>query len=150
MGLPDNRLDSIDKLDLIKSIEVNVNDLQPELIYVHHSGDLNIDHQLIHEAVITACRPLPGKNLKTILTYEVASSTEWRTSGSGSSFIPNWFVNIENQLSRKLKSLEIYNSEMRSWPHPRSIKAIEYQARLRGAQVGKEAAEAFSLMRNIL
>lgn len=147
---PDNRMDSLELLDVIKTVEKLVSKYQPDLIYTHHGGDLNIDHRIIHEAVLTACRPLPQQFVRTVLFFEVASSTEWQPFQSVPLFIPNWFVDITSTLELKLKALEIYHSEMRPWPHARSIKALKHLAHWRGASVGVEAAEAFMLGRNLL
>ncbi len=150
LDLPDNRLDSLDRLDLIKRIEESVERHRPECVYVHHSGDVNVDHRRLHEAVVTACRPMPGNVVRRLLSFEVASSTEWQPPGSASAFQPNWFVDISAQWERKREALAIYVSEMRDWPHARSLKAVEHLARWRGAQVGVEAAEAFCLLRQLL
>ena len=149
LDFPDNRLDSLDRLDLIKCIEARIDSCKPQVVYVHHAGDVNVDHRRLHEAVVTACRPIPGQSVRRLLSFEVASSTEWQPPGSAPAFQPNWFVNITEQLERKCEALMIYGQEMRPWPHARSIKALEYQARCRGAQVGVEAAEAFCLLRNL-
>ena len=149
LNLPDNRLDSLERLDLIKIIESHIDEWQPSIIYTHHSGDVNIDHRLLHEAVITASRPQPNQPVKTLLSFEIPSSTEWQPPGSAPSFNPNWFVNISSQWLLKKSALNEYNSEMREWPHPRSIEACEHLCRWRGAQVGVEAAEAFILLRNL-
>ena len=150
LEFPDNRLDSLDRLDLIKRIEECVERYKPECIYVHHSGDVNVDHRRLHEAVVTACRPIPGHLVKRLLSFEVASSTEWQPPGSAPAFQPNWFVDISDQLERKREALMSYSSEMRDWPHARSLKAVEHLARWRGAQVGVEAAEAFCLLRQLV
>ena len=149
LDLPDNRLDSLDRLDLIKQIELRIERHQPQVVYVHHAGDLNIDHRRLHEAVVTACRPTPGQPVKRLLSFEVASSTEWQPPGSAPAFQPNWFVDITAQWPRKREALEAYASEMRPWPHARSIEALEHLARWRGAQVGVAAAEAFCLLRHL-
>ncbi|MDB4346483.1 PIG-L family deacetylase, partial [bacterium] len=149
LDLPDNRLDSLDRLDLIKLIEERVVQHQPECVYVHHAGDVNVDHRRLHEAVVTACRPTPDHVVKRLLSFEVASSTEWQPSGSAPAFHPNWFVDISAQWERKRDALEAYSSEMRPWPHARSLEALEHLARWRGAQVGVEAAEAFCLLRHV-
>lgn len=146
---PDNRLDSVDRLDVIKIIGNLINQYRPAIVYTHHSGDLNIDHRIIHDAVVTACRPLPGNFVKTLLFFEVPSSTEWQTTNSAPYFNPNWFCDISNTLEMKLSALEVYQSEMREWPHPRSIKAVEHLAKWRGSIIGVEAAEAFLLGRHI-
>jgi LmbE family N-acetylglucosaminyl deacetylase len=149
LDCPDNRLDSLDRLDLIKLIEARMERHQPQVVYVHHAGDVNVDHRRLHEAVITACRPTPGQPVRRLLSFEVASSTEWQPPGSAPGFQPNWFVNITSQWPRKREALAAYASEMRAWPHARSIEALEHLARWRGAQVGVEAAEAFCLLRQL-
>jgi len=105
LDFPDNRLDSLDRLDLIKVIEEFINRHEPSTVYVHHAGDVNIDHRRLHEAVVTACRPTPGHCVKKLLSYEVASSSEWQPPGSAPVFQPNWFVDISEQWCRKKKSI---------------------------------------------
>ena len=149
LDFPDNRLDSIDLLDLIKVLENRINKIKPSIVYTHHHGDLNIDHKKVNQAVITACRPTPNQTVKKILSFEVASSTEWNPIGASFSFQPNYFVDISDQLDKKIKALNMYKNEMKPWPNARSIKAIEIQAFNRGAQIGVDSAEAFVLMREI-
>ena len=149
LDFPDNRMDSSDLLDVIKEIESAVYKLKPEIVVSHHSGDLNIDHRIVHESVMTACRPQPGHPVKRILSFEVASSTEWQSPAHSTPFLPNWFEDISGTLDVKIKALKAYHSEMRKWPHARSVKAVEYLAKWRGASVGTSAAEAFVLLREL-
>lgn len=149
LDLPDNRLDSIDRLDLIKHIEERIDRHQSEVVYVHHAGDVNVDHRRLHEAVVTACRPTPEHTVKRLLSFEIPSSSEWQTPGSAPLFQPNWFVDISDEWPRKREALVAYASEMRPWPHARSLEALEHLARWRGAQVGVNAAEAFCLLRQV-
>ncbi|PTQ69961.1 PIG-L deacetylase family protein [Pseudomonas sp. GV071] len=147
--LPDNRLDSLDLLDIVQKVEALVQRHQPGVVYGHWSGDVNIDHRLLHEAVVTACRPQPGHPVHTLLFFEVASSTEWQIPHSAPAFLPNWFNDISQTLDAKLRALDAYAMEMRAWPHPRSVRAVEHLARWRGATVGVDAAEAFVLGRRL-
>ena len=147
---PDNRLDSLDLLDLVKTVEKHVEKLRPSVVYTHHPGDLNVDHRRAHEAVVTACRPLPGHSVRELLFFEVPSSTEWQVAGAAAPFVPSWFVDVSATLDRKLRALEAYAPEMREFPHPRSTRAVEHLARWRGATIGCEAAEAFVLGRKIV
>tara|TARA_B100001250_G_C19806944_1_gene793791 strand:+ start:1453 stop:2136 length:684 start_codon:yes stop_codon:yes gene_type:complete len=149
LDYPDNRMDSVDIIDVVKSIEYHIEKLKPDEVVTHHLGDLNIDHQIIHQAVMTACRPTYGNTVKRILSFEVPSSTEWQSVTSGNSFRPNWFENVSESLDLKIEALKVYQSEIREWPHPRSLKAVEHLARWRGATVGCDAAEAFMLNRFI-
>ncbi|MDD2367118.1 MAG: PIG-L family deacetylase [Desulfuromonadaceae bacterium] len=149
-NLPDNRLDSVDLLDLVKLVEGCIQTIKPDILYTHHVGDVNIDHRRIHEAVVTATRPQPGQTVKTLLFFEVQSSTEWQPPGSAQAFVPNWFIDISLTLELKMKALTVYETEMRLWPHSRSCRAVEHLARWRGAIVGCQAAEAFILGRQII
>ncbi len=148
-SFPDNRMDSLDLLDIVKVIENIITEYQAQIVYTHHSGDVNIDHQIAHKAVVTACRPFPGQSIRRLLFFEVPSSTEWQATGLASSFCPNWYVDVSDTLENKLRALRLYSSEMRAWPHSRSLEAVEHLARWRGACIGVQAAEAFILGRNI-
>ena len=150
LDFPDNRMDSVDLLDIIKVIENEINEIYPEIIYTHHSNDLNVDHRITHQAVFTACRPEPGAIVKKIYCFEVPSSTEWQAHMARAPFMPYTFVDISDTLEKKLVALKSYESEMKPWPHSRSIKAVAHLARWRGASVGFEAAEAFSLSRDLV
>lgn len=146
---PDNRFDTVPLLDLVRTIEEHVADQRPQWVLTHHSGDLNIDHRRTHEAVLTACRPLPG-GPKKLLTFEIPSSTEWRFGRPGDAFLPNFFVDIENHLERKLEALSAYASELRPFPHPCSPEAIKAIAHRWGSVVGCKAAEAYVTLREII
>lgn len=147
--LPDNRLDSIPVLDITQKVEALIDQHRPTCLFTHHAGDLNIDHRRTHQAVITACRPQRGHPVRTLLCFELPSSTEWQPPGSGLAFTPHWFVDISATLEGKLAALDAYAAELRDWPHPRSRQGIEHLARWRGASVGCDAAEAFMLARHL-
>jgi len=146
VGLPDNRMDGLDLLDIVRSVEDFVHRIEPDLVYTHHASDINIDHRITHQAVVTACRPLPTSCVRAIYTFETVSSTEWGHSLSGIKFQPLIYIDITKQLPRKLKALGQYTSEMQPFPHARSFKAIEALATLRGSETGFEAAEAFGIV----
>jgi LmbE family N-acetylglucosaminyl deacetylase len=116
LGLPDNRLDGVELLDVVRHIEDFVQRHRPSLLLTHHCGDVNIDHRVVHDAVISACRPQPGHPVKELLFFEVPSSTEWRPAGSSHAFNPNYFVDISKTLPRKLEALNAYADELRPFP----------------------------------
>lgn len=146
---PDNRMDTVALLDITKALENLIAEYKPEVVFTHHAGDVNIDHRRMHEAAVTACRPQRGRPVKTLLCFEVPSSTEWQLPGSAPVFAPNWFVDISDTLDRKFAALDAYAAELRDWPHPRSRQGVEHLVRWRGAIVGVEAAEAFMLGRQL-
>ena len=146
---PDNRMDTVALLDITQAIESLITEHQPDTVFTHHAGDLNIDHRRMHEAVVTACRPQHGHPVKKLLCFEVPSSTEWQLPGSAPAFQPNWFEDISATLNRKMAALDAYAAELRDWPHPRSKQGVEHLAHWRGATVGVDAAEAFILGRTL-
>ena len=146
-SLPDNRMDGLELLDVVKLVETEIERYNPSLVLTHHAGDVNVDHRVLHDAVISACRPQPQHPVKNLLFFEIPSSTEWRPAASGTYFTPNYFYDVTGYMAQKLEALRAYAPEMRNFPHPRSIEAVEYLARWRGASVGCAAAEAFMLGR---
>ncbi len=149
LDLPDNRFDTVSQLDINKRVERLVEKHNPEAIYTHHAGDLNLDHVITHRAVLTATRPMSKSAVKTIYTFEVASSSEWAFDSTGPAFAPNVFVDIEKFIDAKCEAMSAYESEARDFPHPRSTQALRAQATHWGAGCGRAAAEVFQLVRDI-
>jgi N-acetylglucosamine malate deacetylase 1 len=145
---PDNRFDNIDLLEIIKVIEKEKNSFQPEIIFTHHGGDLNIDHQRTFQAVMTSSRPFQEDKLTTIVTFETPSSTEWQSSIDPRSFRPNFYVPLlKTHIENKSLAMECYQYEKRPFPHPRSPKALMVLAQNRGLAIGEKYAEAFCIVR---
>lgn len=147
--LPDNRFDSVPLLDVVKIVEELVDSVNPATIYTHHPGDLNVDHGVVHRAVMTATRPAMGASVGSIYAFEVPSSTEWAFGQLEPRFRPTVFVDVSATLEAKVEAMEAYESEARTFPHPRSPEALRALARVRGSSVGLEAAEAFEVVRVI-
>ncbi len=149
--LPDNRFDSVALLDIVKIVEMEKTTYQPEIIFTHHGGDTNIDHRKTFEAVITATRPLSGEVVRTIMTFETPSSTEWQAFNYPNYFQPNlFFVVSEKNVLAKITAMECYEFESRKYPHPRSPEALKIQAQRWGVVVGADFAEAFMMIRTII
>jgi len=147
--LPDNRLDTVALLDIVKIVETLVEQIKPEVIYTHHGGDLNVDHVILHRAVLTATRPVTGQPVREIYAFEVPSATEWAFQNLGPAFQPNVFVDVTRTLEAKIAAMECYESEVRKFPHPRSPEALRALAMRWGSVAGCAAAEAFELIRSI-
>ncbi|MGB9073507.1 MAG: PIG-L deacetylase family protein [Terriglobales bacterium] len=148
-SLPDNRLDTVPLLEVVKLIEELIEKFRPEVIYTHHPGDLNVDHEVVHRAVLTATRPMPGQKVREIFAMEVPSSTEWAFQRLEPSFRPNVFVDITGTLETKISALACYDTETRKFPHPRSPEALRAIAARWGSVAGFHAAEAFELIRSL-
>ncbi len=147
--LPDNRLDTVPLPDLVKMVEDLIASWRPEVIYTHHGGDLNVDHGVIHRAVLTATRPVEGQPVRDIYAFEVPSSTEWAFQRLESAFRPNVFVDVSRTLEAKIAAMECYESEARKFLHPRSPEALRAIAKRWGSVAGLGAAEAFEVIRSI-
>jgi LmbE family N-acetylglucosaminyl deacetylase len=147
--LPDNKFDTVPLLDIIKIVEGYVQKINPDIVYTHHRGDLNIDHRITFDAVLTACRPIEGNPVKKLLSFEVPSSTEWNIKDASMSFNPNVYEDISGTIDKKTDAMSAYKNEIRVSPHPRSVKKIRSLAETRGAESGMNFAEAFMLIREL-
>ena len=148
-NLKDNRLDNYDLLDIVKLIESYIEKIKPSIIFTHCNKDLNIDHQITFRASLTAARPMKNRIVKKFLCFETVSSTEWSFGKFNGGFNPSVFFDIDESIKIKLKSLAIYRSEMRKFPHPRSLQNIKNLSMLRGSSIGCRFAEAFECVFDI-
>lgn len=149
LNFPDNAFDKVPLLDIIKQVERYANEIKPEIIYTHHSHDLNVDHRLTFQAVFTAVRPSRYPYLEKLYTFEVLSSTEWQVKTSSTVFLPNTYIDIEQYLEPKIELLKEYRRELSSYPFPRSPEGVRTLAQLRGMESGLKYAEAFQLIREV-
>jgi LmbE family N-acetylglucosaminyl deacetylase len=148
-GLPDQKMDTVPLLDITQTIEREIARVRPETIFTQHGGDLNMDHVITFRATLTATRPMPGGIVKRVYSYEIPSSTEWAFAQFEPRFSPQVFFDIGAHLDTKIAAMQIYDSEAREFPHPRSPEALRAAARRWGAAVGVHAAEAFCCVRAI-
>jgi LmbE family N-acetylglucosaminyl deacetylase len=149
-GLPDNRLDSVPLLRVVKLVEEWIEGFKPDAVYTHHPGDLNVDHGATFRAVLTATRPgAAGVTVSDLYAFEVPSSTDWAFQRVGPAFHPNVFVNVAASLEQKVAAMECYESERRSAPHPRSPEMLRATAARWGSVAGMPYAEAFELIRSL-
>lgn len=147
-NFPDNRFDSVALLDIVKAVEKRVRELKPEIIYTHHRGDLNVDHQITYKAVLTATRPMADCPVKEIYAFETVSSTEWNFAYGEDQFAPNMFVRLtEEQFGKKLDGMKKYETELCEYPHPRSLEMLRAVAKRWGGVVGANYVEAFETVR---
>tara|TARA_B110000971_G_scaffold220592_1_gene264632 strand:+ start:12118 stop:12786 length:669 start_codon:yes stop_codon:yes gene_type:complete len=146
--LSDNELDKYPILKIIKIIEKEILLFKPSIVFTHFDGDLNIDHQIISKATITACRL--DSNIVKLYQYEVLSSTELNNLTNYKPFKPNIFVNVNSSLPKKISAMNKYKDELREWPNPRSLEGIKTLAKFRGMQSGQGYSEAFILIKELI
>ena len=146
---PDNQFDTVPLLEVVKSIEAVVESVQPELVFTQHGGDLNGDHGVTFRATLTATRPMQDQGVRAVYGYEVASSSEWAFGQFAPVFVPNTFWDIDGFVDQKIAAMQLYQSEARPFPHPRSPASLRARAVHWGTVVGCPAAEAFALVREV-
>ena len=148
---PDQKLDTVPQIELVSIIEKVIDDIEPDIVYIHNPTDINKDHQIIADASLVALRPMRlGSKLPEIRAFETPSSTEQSPNTSKYVFLPNLYVSITSLWDKKIQALECYKKELGEFPHPRSIKSLEALAIKRGTESGLEKAEAFIVLKKVV
>lgn len=147
--LQDMKLDNSPHIDINCVIEKAIREIQPDVVYTHFWGDVNLDHVAVFKSTLVATRPCVGQCVKELYCYYVPSSTEWGVYNVNTAFIPNVYVDISKYAEVKYKAINSYKTELRKYPHPRSIEYIEKLDEICGLNVGLDRAEAFVQIRKI-
>ncbi len=145
LGFPDQRLDTYSLVEIVTPLEQIIQEVKPQIIYCQYGGDINQDHQILFKALLIATRPTDD-SIVSLRAFDTASSTEWGFPGS---FMPDTYVDISETLETKLEAMACYVSEVRPYPHPRSIDALRNRAQAWGNRVCMEAAEVFLTIRSV-
>jgi LmbE family N-acetylglucosaminyl deacetylase len=127
-----------------------VRKVSPQTLIVPFVGDIHMDHQLTFMSSLVAARPHQIPFPKVVLAYETLSETNWNAPYITPSFVPNVFVDIGEFVSKKMEAMRLFSSQLREFPHERSIEALSALAVLRGATVSCRGAEAFVLVRHVM
>jgi LmbE family N-acetylglucosaminyl deacetylase len=145
---PDNQLDRVALLELAQTIERVKRTVRPERVVTHFWGDLNIDHRRVFEAALTAFRPQPGEVCREILSFEVASATEWGSPAA--TFRPTLYTQLTAaDVEQAAEAYRAYADEVRAEPHSRSVEAFRARRIVRGREAGVAWAEGFVLCRQL-
>ena len=141
LDFPDMKLDSVSHLEINRELEKIIKKFNPKIVYTTSRHDINKDHRIAFESTLVVTRP-QSSNVKQVFSYETTGMTI-------SQFSPTVFEDISKEFKYKIKSFKMYKSELRPFPHSRSLKAIENLAIQRGIESGIKKAEAFELIRSI-
>lgn len=145
LGFPDQRLDTVTLTEVITPLERVMREVRPHIVYCQYGGDINCDHQLLFKAALVATRPTEN-HIEAVYVFDTASSTEWAYPRT---FVPDTWVDISSTLEIKLQAMACYESEVREYPHPRSLKGLEHRAKAWGNQTCLDAAEVFMTVRRV-
>lgn len=149
LEFPAVMLNQVSTPDLNQRLSDVINEVKPDVVFIPHFGDMHQDHHIVSQATMVAVRPINDHKVREVYSYETLSETEWNIPHSGNAFIPNTFINISDYLQNKIRAMSYFKTQLRSFPHPRSLEALESLARLRGSTIGVRAAEAFCLIRRV-
>lgn len=149
LNLPVVRLKSMESSEINGAIFKVLTDVKPDIVYIPFIGDMHKDHREVTESALVAVRPLPDSTVSEVYMYETLSETGWNIPNSDRSFIPDTWIEITSTIEKKLEAMQCYGSQIKEYPNPRSLEAIEALAKYRGATVGVFYAESFMLVRKI-
>lgn len=149
LDFPTSKLDSIPRVEIIKAVSGSINMVKPDVIYIPNKNDVHSDHQVTFDVVISSAKTFRCPSIKKMLMYEVVSETEFSPALQVNAFAPNSFSDISEYLDRKISIMEIYKSEMKEHPFPRSTDNLKALATFRGATAGVKYAEAFMMIKEI-
>lgn len=149
-GMPDMRLDVTPHIQVNQAIEKVIDEIQPDTVFTHFYGDVNLDHQCVFKSVMVAVRPVADQVVQEVYCFNVPSSTEWNVFNASTMFMPNMVVNITDYAEQKYAALAEYKTELRDFPHPRSIEHIRKQDEAEGLKAGLLCAESFMLVRKVV
>ncbi len=149
-GLPDMKLDCTPHIDINQAIERVIDKVQPDTVFTHFWGDVNMDHQNVYKSTLVTVRPVLGQVVKELYCYRVPSSTEWTPNKGDTMFMPNYFVDIEQYVEQKYEAFACYSTELRDYPHPRSVQYLRDSDKAAGLRMGMLAAEEFVMLRKLV
>jgi len=149
LSFPAANLDSIPSREINDKLIDIFKDIKPDIIFIPFNGDVHIDHQRIFLSALVAARPNNSEFPSFIYAYETLSETNWNAPYITPNFVPNVFIDISQYLDKKIEAFKKYKSQVKEFPHERSIESLKMLAMLRGSTVGCYAAEAFVLVRGV-
>jgi len=149
-GFPTVKLNTVPYMEISSALQKIVGQVQPEVVYTTPRNDVNLDHRMVFECTLVATRPLPGSSVRRLLSYEIGPSSRQGLFSGDLGFVSNVFVDISKYMDKKIEAMRCYNTELKAFPHPRSLEGLRLVARERGLSVGLEAAECFKLIHEVL
>lgn len=150
LDFPAAMMEKVERYEMNGKILDVIKEVQPDIVFIPHWGDMQKDHQMVADACMVALRPKYEPKVKSIFSYETMSETAWNAPNVQNEFIPNVFVDISDTLNKKIKALSVFKSQLSEFPDARSLEAVDALAKYRGALMHFKAAEAFMLIRQLL
>jgi LmbE family N-acetylglucosaminyl deacetylase len=149
-GFPTVKLNTVPYRELSSALQRVVDQVRPDVVYTTSPSDVNQDHRIVYDCTLVATRPLPGCSVRRLLAYEIGTTARFGLPAGCSPFVANVFVDISEYLDKKLEAMSCYKTQLREYPHPRSLEGLRVLAAERGLSVGLKAAECFQLVREVI
>lgn len=149
MDFPAAMLETVPRYKFNGAFIKLIQDIKPDVVYLPHRGDMQLDHKMAVDAAMVALRPKYKHVVKQIYVYETLSETGWDVPNVINEFIPTSYNEIDGFLEKKIEAMKIFKSQIAEYPNSRSVESIQVLAIYRGTMVGVKAAEAFILLREI-
>jgi LmbE family N-acetylglucosaminyl deacetylase len=149
LNFPAPMLNSFPEYKISLSYSKIIGQINPTIMYLPHPGDIHQDHKAVYRAALVASRPQGNNKIHSIYCYEALSETEWAPHQE-KAFIPNCYINVTETFSNKLTAMSFFMSQLKQYPHPRSLEALEALSKFRGATINVNNAEAFIIERKII
>jgi len=143
-------LETYPKRQVVEAISTVLKEVSPDILYIPYRLDAHSDHEVVFDAAISCSKWFRYPSVKSIRVYETLSETNFGLRPEDTGFRPNLFVDVSPFIEHKINIMKLYKGEMGSHPFPRSEKALRSLATLRGSACGKDAAEAFMLLKEII
>ena len=149
MDFPASMLEEVPRYELNEAFINLVQEIRPDILYLPHRGDMQLDHKITVDATMVALRPKYNHVVKRVYAYETLSETGWDIPNVENEFIPTSYNEIEDFIGKKIEAMQMFKSQIAEYPNPRSIESIQALAVYRGTMVGVRMAEAFIVIREI-
>lgn len=150
MDFPASMLESVSRYEFNGAFLRLIHDTKPDIVFIPHRGDMQIDHKMTVDAAMVALRPKYDHIVKKIYAYETLSETGWDIPNTVNEFIPTCYIDISDVLESKLEAINMFKSQISDFPNARSLETIKALAQYRGSMMNLKAAEAFMLIREIV
>ena len=150
LDFPAAMLETVPRHELNDALIKVVQKIKPDIVYIPHRGDMQLDHKMTVDAAMVALRPKYQHIVKKIYSYETLSETGWDVPNTTNEFIPTAYNDISDYLELKMQAMKIFKSQIAEYPNPRSSESIHALAIYRGTTVSLKAAEAFTVIREII
>jgi LmbE family N-acetylglucosaminyl deacetylase len=150
LKIPTTTVSLQDESILVSKVSSLLLQVLPNILYIPFFQDVHGDHRAIFPVLNSCIKTFRYPFIEKVYMMETISETEYALPIPGNSFIPNYFVCVNEWIEQKISIMANYKSEIQNPPFPRSVEMIRAQCQFRGAMAHCNYAEAFMLLKEIV